>query len=326
MRHTRLLGSCSLVVAAGSWGGTYVASKYALGYVGPFTLVLARYALAALIFVPLVLLRRPDPAARGHLRLIAITSFIGLGLSSWAQFFGTALSTAHAGALITSSAPAFMVIFAALVLGERVTSQQVIALIVAGVGVVTVVGPGDIGAGSSAVFGDILLVTAGITWALYSVLIRKLTLRIANVTVTGYVTVIGAVVAIPLGIPDLVRTGVPTVAVGLSILYIGFISTALAYYLWNKGLELMEAGSASIFFFAQPLTGTFFSWLLLGEKLNAGFFIGGALILIGVAIASLRLPRRRNAPRSERAERRGGPQPDGVRQESMDEEVTNSPS
>ena len=290
MRHTRLLGSCSLFIAAGCWGGTYVASKYALEYVGPFTLVLTRYALASLIFVPLMLLRGPDRRARGNLRLIVITSAIGLALSSWAQFFGTALSTAHAGALITSSAPAFMVIFAAIVLGERVTPQKVVALVVASAGVVTVVGPGDIGAGPGAVFGDVLLVIAGITWAFYSVLIRKLTLRIANVTVTGYVTVVGAGLGLPLGIPDLVRTGVPNLTVWLSILYIGIVSTALAYYLWNKGLELMEAGNASIFFFAQPLTGTFFSWLLLGERLNTGFFIGGALILAGVAISSLRLP------------------------------------
>jgi drug/metabolite transporter (DMT)-like permease len=240
-----------------------------------------------------------------------------LGVSSWAQFFGTALSTAHAGALITSSAPAFMVIFAALVLGERVTSQKIIALVVASVGVVTVVGPSDMGAGPGAVFGDILLVIAGITWALYSVLIRKLTLRIANVTVTGYVTIIGAAAGLPLGIPDLVRTGVPTPAVWLSILYIGFISTALAYYLWNKGLELMEAGNASIFFFAQPLTGTFFAWLLLGEKLNVGFFIGGALILIGVAIASVRLPVRKSATVSGHDERRS-PQRETARRGTID--------
>jgi drug/metabolite transporter (DMT)-like permease len=317
MRHTRLLGSCSLFVAAGCWGGTYVASKYALAYVGPFTLVLARYALALSIFVPLLLLRGPDPRVRGSLRLIALASFIGLGVSSWAQFFGTALSTAHAGALITSSAPAFMVIFAALVLGERVTSQKIIALVVASVGVVTVVGPSDMGAGPGAVVGDILLVIAGITWALYSVLIRKLTLRIANVTVTGYVTIIGAAAGLPLGIPDLVRTGVPTPAVWLSILYIGLISTALAYYLWNKGLELMEAGNASIFFFAQPLTGTFFAWLLLGEKLNVGFFIGGALILIGVAIASVRLPVRKSATVSGHDERHS-PQRETARQGTID--------
>jgi drug/metabolite transporter (DMT)-like permease len=317
MRHTRILGSCSLFIAAGCWGGTYVASKYALDYVGPFTLVLARYALASLIFVPLMLVRGPDPRIRGNLRLILITSSIGLGLSSWAQFFGTALSTAHAGALLTSSAPAFMVIFAAMVLGERVTSQKVVALVVASIGVITVIGPGDIGAGSGAAFGDVLLVIAGITWALYSVLIRKLTLRIANVTVTAYVTVIGATLGVPFGVPDLVRTGVPNLAVWLSILYIGFVSTALAYYLWNKGLEFMEAGNASIFFFAQPLTGTFFSWLLLGEKLNTGFFIGGVLILAGVMISSLRLTSR-EAGEAHRITRPSDPLHEGAPTESAD--------
>jgi drug/metabolite transporter (DMT)-like permease len=135
--------------------------------------------------------------------------------------------------------------------------------------------------------------------------------------VTGYVTIIGAAAGLPLGIPDLVRTGVPTPAVWLSILYIGFISTTLAYYLWNKGLELMEAGNASIFFFAQPLTGTFFAWLLLGEKLNVGFFIGGALILIGVAIASVRLPVRKSATVSGHDERRS-PQRETARQGTID--------
>lgn len=296
MKHPRLLGSCALFTAAGCWGGTYVASKYALGYVGPFTLVLMRYALASLVFVPIMFWRGADRRARAELRLLVLTSLIGLGISSWAQFFGTALSSAHAGALITASAPAFMVIFAALVLGETVTPRKLLALVVASAGVVTVVGPGDIGAGAGAVFGDLLLVVAGITWALYSVLIRRLTQRIENVTVTTVVTVVGAAAALPLGVPDLVRTGVPGTTVWLSILYIGLVSTAFAYYLWNKGLELMDAGSASIFFFAQPLTGAFFSWLLLGERLNAGFYLGGALILGGVAIASLPVPVRAARP------------------------------
>jgi drug/metabolite transporter (DMT)-like permease len=280
----------ALFVAASCWGGTYVASKYALGYVGPFSLVLERYALASIVFVPLWLLARGSPLPGRELRLVTITSFVGLGLSSWAQFFGTALSSAHAGALITSSAPAFMVLFAALLLGERVTPRKLLALAAATVGVLVVVGPGNIGAGPRAVFGDLLLVVAGVTWALYSVLIRMLTLRLPNLSVTTYVTVIGALLGFPLGFPDLVRTDIPSVAVGLSILYVGLISTALAYYLWNKGLELMEAGNASIFFFAQPLTGTFFAWLLLGERLNFGFYVGGLFILSGVAIASLRLP------------------------------------
>jgi drug/metabolite transporter (DMT)-like permease len=285
-----LLGSLALFTAAACWGGTYVSSKYALEFVGPFTLVLTRYGLASLVFLPLFWASKPSRGVwrldRSDLTLLAITSFIGLSVSSWAQFFGTALSSAHAGALITSSAPAFMVLFGAVILAERVTLRKIVALAVATFGVAVVVGPGDIGAGTSAVVGDLLLVVAGITWALYSVLIRRLTLRMRNLAVTAYVTAFGAVLGVPLGVADIARTGLHGPAVWLSILYIGFISTALAYYLWNKGLELLDAGTASVFFFAQPLTGTFFSWLLLGERLTPGFFAGGALIMIGVAVAS----------------------------------------
>jgi drug/metabolite transporter (DMT)-like permease len=267
-----------------------VASKYALGYVSPFTLVAARYALASLVFVPVYLAGRRAAVDRQTLGLLALASFIGLTVSSWTQFEGTALSTAHAGALITSSAPAFMVLFAALLLQERITGQKVAALVVATAGVAMVVGPADIGAGKAAMVGDLLLVVAGVTWALYSVMIRQLSLRLPSVTVTTYVTVFGTLLNLPVGIAQATNLAHVPSAVWWSTLYIGLISTALAYYLWNKGLQLMDAGSASIFFFAQPLTGTFFAWLLLGERLNLGFFLGGALILLGVAIASASLP------------------------------------
>ncbi len=290
MTHRRLIGSCSLLVAAGCWGGTYVASKYALHYVGPFALVLARYTLASVVFVPLVLVRGRDSNARGRLRLMAVTSFVGLGISSWTQFLGTSLSSAHAGAVITSSAPAFMVVFAAILLGERITPRKVAAVVIAGVGVTIVAGPGNVGGGFNALIGDALLVVAGLTWALYSVLIRKLTRQVENLTVTAYVTLFGVLFALPPGVPDAVRTGIHSATVVGGVLYIGFVSTALAYYLWNKGMELLEAGTASVFFFAQPVTGTFFSWLLLGEKLTGGFFLGSVLILAGVAIASFHVP------------------------------------
>jgi drug/metabolite transporter (DMT)-like permease len=281
-----LRGYLALFVAASCWGGTYVTSKYVLAYVGSFALVLLRYFLASLAFIPIWLAGARGAFPRKELGLLVLTSFIGLSVSSWAQFQGTALSSAHAGALRTSSAPAFMVIFAAVILDERITSRKVLALGVATAGVLTVIGPGEIGSSQSAVFGDLLLVVAGLTWALYSILIRRLSTILPIVTVTTFVTVIGTLLAVPIGVPDLASTKSTSVAVVLNVLYIGLISTALAYYLWNKGLELVEAGTASIFFFAQPVTGTFFAWLFLGERLTWGFFLGGSLVLAGVGIAS----------------------------------------
>jgi drug/metabolite transporter (DMT)-like permease len=72
------------------------------------------------------------------------------------------------------------------------------------------------------------------------------------------------------------------------VLYLGIVSSAGAFFLWNKGMEMMDAGIGSLFFFLQPLVGSFLGWLLLNEYLDFNFFVGGALILIGVLIATIR--------------------------------------
>lgn len=68
------------------------------------------------------------------------------------------------------------------------------------------------------------------------------------------------------------------------ILYIGTISTAGAFYFWNKGLQLVEAGSGGLYFFFQPLVGTLFGWIFLGEQVGLSFWIGAGLIVAGVLL------------------------------------------
>jgi drug/metabolite transporter (DMT)-like permease len=70
------------------------------------------------------------------------------------------------------------------------------------------------------------------------------------------------------------------------VLYVGVISTTVAFYLWNKGFEMVQAGSGAVFFFFQPIVGTLFGWLLLGEQLSVSFFIGAVCILVGVGFSN----------------------------------------
>ncbi len=60
------------------------------------------------------------------------------------------------------------------------------------------------------------------------------------------------------------------------LLYLGVISTACAFMLWNRGLQLLNAASGGLFFFFQPLSGTLLGWLLLGETIGGTFWIGAA--------------------------------------------------
>jgi drug/metabolite transporter (DMT)-like permease len=67
---------------------------------------------------------------------------------------------------------------------------------------------------------------------------------------------------------------------------LGIISTALAMYLWNSALANLEAGIVSLLFFAQPVVGASLGAIVLGEKLDAGFWIGAVLITAGLILAA----------------------------------------
>nr|WGD64851.1 DMT family transporter [Bacillus subtilis] len=65
----------------------------------------------------------------------------------------------------------------------------------------------------------------------------------------------------------------------------GIVSTACAFLLWNRGLQLLNALSGGSFsFFFQPLVGTLLGWILLGEQIGGTFWIGSFLILSGVLL------------------------------------------
>ena len=75
----------------------------------------------------------------------------------------------------------------------------------------------------------------------------------------------------------------------LGVLYLGIVSTAGAFFFWNKGLELIDAKHRFlIFFFFQPIVGSLLGWLLLNETLNSNFFIGGILIICSVLLLLLK--------------------------------------
>ena len=69
--------------------------------------------------------------------------------------------------------------------------------------------------------------------------------------------------------------GAITYGVFFGILYLGIVATGLAMFLWNTAFARLNAGLASLTFFAQPLVGAGLGALLLGDKITPSFLIGG---------------------------------------------------
>jgi drug/metabolite transporter (DMT)-like permease len=295
--------------AAAIWGGMYVVSDVVLRTVPPFTLLTIRLLLgmaSLAVMAWLVSRQTKSPllpnSALTRASLLVFTGFVGYGLSLGFQFWGTDLSTAANGALITSAAPAFIAIFAYWLLREQLMPIRIIALIIATLGVVIVVfDPQGIQLGMNVLWGNLALFGAAVTWGLYSVLVKRATTQgIPTLTVTVMAPAGGLLVAIPAMLWELTVGGeslnqimaaiTPNLIGG--ILFLGIVCTALAVYLWNKAFEILDATMASLLFFAQPIVGAVLSAWLLKEPLGLQFFIGGAMILVGVLIVSLPQPRK----------------------------------
>jgi drug/metabolite transporter (DMT)-like permease len=283
-----IIGLLCGLAAASIWGGMYVVSKVVLDIIPPFTLVTLRLLLGALTLTIILLIKGFPSISRKQVLQVLGVGFVGYGISLSLQFLGTKLSTAANGSLVTSATPAFVLLFAWLLLGEKITGRRLLALFLATLGVIAVIDPRSAQLNPDLFLGNLFLIGAAITWALYSVLVRKVT-QSTDVLLFSTIAFLGGLpVTVPASVWEVSRVGLGeiTMAVVAGVLFIGIISTALAMVLWNTAFAFVTAGLASLTFFAQPVVGTLLGAYFLGEKITPLFILGGVLIGIGILIAS----------------------------------------
>jgi drug/metabolite transporter (DMT)-like permease len=285
-------GIAAGLLAAAIWGGMYVVSKVVLQVVPPFTLLSLRLLLGAACLGAVLLLSGGRRLRWPQIRTILWVGLLGFGISIGLQFVGTRLTGAANASLVTSASPVFIMLFGVLILGERASRQRGLALLLALLGVLAVIDPRTASLRSASLAGNLALLGAAVTWGLYSVLVRQVSQRAGTVEVSLYAFLGGLPVAVGMSVVERTRLPVgdltPLVLAGIG--YLGVISTALAMYLWNKSLQLLEAGVVSVLFFAQPVVGVALGAWLLGEQLSGAFWLGAGLIAAGVLLAARPLP------------------------------------
>ena len=284
----RVKGGLHLTLAASIWGGMYVVSKYTLDVVPPLTFLFIRYLLALTLLLALCRKEKQPVFPRRQRWLLLQIGLFGYFFSIAAQFIGTKLSSAHMGALITTLSPVFLSLFAIIMLKEKMTGKQAAATLLALFGVILVLNPDRSSLHTAGSLGNMVLVLAALFWGYYSALARKAATSFSALQVTTCGILIAAILSLPFVFIEahewnwaaLLR---PSILGG--VLYVSFISTALAFFSWNKGLSLVPAHQAGLFFFFQPLVGVLLSWLVLKEQITGYFFAGGVLILLGVYLS-----------------------------------------
>ena len=288
MSKHSIAGLSAGLVAASIWGGMYVVSKVVLEVVPPFSLLTLRLVLGAISLGVVIALRKKVEFTPDQFRTSFLVGFVGYGISLGFQFVGTKLSTASNGALVTSATPAFVLLFAPFLLGEKTTQRRMIALAIASLGVLAVIDPRTAEFSSSLFWGNLSLIAAALTWALYSVLVRKVSKTTDLLTSSAVMLLGGLPTSILFSFFELRSQAPGTITPGVigGILFIGIFSTAIAMFLWNYAFAELPAAVASLTFFAQPVVGTLLGWFFLGETITPLFITGGVLIGIGILISS----------------------------------------
>jgi drug/metabolite transporter (DMT)-like permease len=288
MPKHQLRGLSAGLAAASIWGGMYVVSKVVLEVVPPFTLLAIRLLLGIAALGMVVAFRPKTQMTRRQFWQIFLVGFVGYGVSLAFQFIGTRLSTASNGSLVTSATPAFVLLFAPFLLGEKTTARRLIALVISTLGVVAVIDPRTAELSPTLFWGNLSLLAAALTWALYSVLVRKVSQTGDLLTASAIMLAGGIPSSMLFGAWEIHSQGIGVITPGIigGIIFLGIISTAVAMLLWNYAFAELPAAVASLTFFAQPVVGTILGALFLGEVITPLFLFGGLLIGIGLVIAS----------------------------------------
>jgi drug/metabolite transporter (DMT)-like permease len=161
-------------------------------------------------------------------------------------------------------------------------------LVIASIGVVAVIDPRTAELSPTLFWGNMSLLAAALTWALYSVLVRKVSQSSDLLTSSAIMLLGGVPSSLLFGVWEIHTQGIGAITWGIigGLLFLGIISTAIAMFLWNYAFAKLPAAVASLTFFAQPVVGTLLGWFFLNEKTTPLFLLGGVLIGIGILISA----------------------------------------
>jgi drug/metabolite transporter (DMT)-like permease len=270
---------------------SYVATRVTLSGVPPATLALARLVVGALVLALLGGSRAGAPLlSRDDRRTIAWMGLLGFAGAYVLSHWGIARSTATNAALLIVVEPLSLMLLSPVYLGERLSRREAVGAAMALAGTTLVVVNGIPGVTEKLVphwQGDLLLVLAGVAYAAYSLLGRRVLDRHAPLGVTVRSLVWGATGIFPVAAAEWVSGSRPrwTASAVAGTLYLAVVITALGYVAWNWALARVPAPRAALFLNVQPIVGALLGAALLGEPVTIFTLAGGAAIVAGLGVA-----------------------------------------
>lgn len=290
-KFTLLLAHIGAFLTVAAWGSSFLSTKVIMtqGGVTPVEMYVYRFAIAYLILLCFTFKKIKSNNFGDEFR------FFVCGLCAGSLYFITenyALKYTSTGnvSLLAGVSPLFTTILMAVIYKIRLLPGVVIGSIIAFAGVACVI----FSHGEGFVFqpkGDILALTAALSWAIYTITVKRLIPLYNSFFITRKLFFYGVITAIPLmllqkeplHLTSLFNFSEPNVP--LNFIFLVLFCSLGAYLVWNEAMKELGAVTANNYLYMQPLVTMVAAYFLLDEKIYLLGYVGCVLILGGLIIS-----------------------------------------
>jgi len=262
-----------------------VVSKTLVNRVNPFQVNFLRFFIGGtLLFI--VLLAKGNIAIElkdlGKVMIVGVTN-VALSMNLLQLSLNIPGSKASMAAVIFSSNPIFVTLFAALINGEKINLNKIVGLVF-GVSGVLLISLNGIKIAPMDLKSPVLALLSALLYGLYTVLGGKVSKKIGSLKMNSYSFLLGSLTLLPF----LMFFRIPVIKFDYSatfhILYLSLFVTGIAYLTYFMGLTLTGASKGSLVFFLKPVLASIFSVIVLGESITFSFVVGTVLIIFGITL------------------------------------------
>lgn len=275
------------------YGANYIVGPMAIKGFGPLGVVSFRVFFTTLLLgiIQKFIIREKISSWRdyGHL---ALCGLFGVSINMECFFIGLSKTTAINASLLMIVTPIFVLIISGIIAGEKITFYKLLGILLGASGAFLLLGGKNFSFSSETLEGDIYIVVNAISYAIFLVIVKPLTLKYHSITISFWMFLFGAIINVPAGLTDLVpiiqNTGFNSFTNNAiwSLVFVVVFATFIAYVLTAWTLQKLSSSVVGSYIYLQPVLATLFAILLGLDNLTLLKIISGVLIFSGVFLVN----------------------------------------
>jgi len=282
-----------LILTTLFWSGNFIVGKAASFFeIPPFTLNFYRWIFAWLILAPFTLKEVIDKKnyILKNIKLIIILGITSITIFNSIVYYSLNFTQVISGVLMISTIPVMIIIFCWLFRIEKTNVYQICGVIFSLSGVVVIITRADLNILLNLNFnkGDIWMVVAMFSWAMYSALLRKKKFELSQLSLLQIIITAGLIFLLPAYLVELslgYKTSINLPFI-LTLTYVVLFPGLASFIFWIKGISIIGSNRSGIFLHLMPIFSTIMAILIFGEKFMIFHSIGAVLIIAGIILSS----------------------------------------